>query len=45
MNTGEPLLKYRENEHPNKTTELLLSEEEYSGNLFTGCMFGVIKRA
>jgi hypothetical protein len=42
MNENEPLMKFRENKHPVKTIVFLLTEEERSGNLFTGCVAGVI---
>ena len=42
MNESEPLMKCRENKHPVKTTVLLFTGEERSGNLFTGCVAGVI---
>jgi hypothetical protein len=45
MNESEPLMKCRENEHLIKTIGLLLPEDKYSGNLFTGCVVSVIKGA
>jgi len=45
MNESEPLMKCRENEQSVRTTDLLVSEDEYSGNLITGYMAGVIEEA
>jgi hypothetical protein len=45
MNESDPLMKCRENKHPVKTIVLRFTEEERSGNLFTGYVAGVIKEA
>jgi len=42
MNENEPSMKCRENKLPVKTIAFLTAEEERSGNLFTGCVAGVI---